>query len=528
MYRFLTFVVLGVVAALAGAAAALISGAWLALAVPAALLFAVGLYDLVQPRHSVLRNYPVLGHLRYLMEALRPELQQYFIERDYDGRPYDRSRRSIIYERAKGVHAEQAFGTERDIDEVGYEYLAQSVAPVPLPEQPPRVLVGGPDCTQPYSMALLNVSAMSFGALSANAIRALNKGAALGGFAHDTGEGGLTPYHLEHGGDLVWEIGSGYFGARTADGRFDPQQFTDKAAHPHVKCVSLKLSQGAKPGLGGVLPAPKVSAEIARYRGVPAGVKCVSPAYHSVFTTPRELIRFIARMRELADGKPTGFRLCVGTRTDILAICKAMLDEGTAPDFIIVDGAEGGTAAAPLEYEDHVGVPLTDGLMTVHNALVGTGLRDRIKLGASGKVAGATDVVKRLIQGADYTNAARAMMMAVGCIQAQRCHTNTCPVGVATQDPKRARALDIADKSLRVQRYQQATVHQAMQMIASLGAHGPQELSPRMLRKRVAASSVRSYAELYEWLRPGQLLAEPPESWLDDWSAASADSFAVR
>jgi glutamate synthase domain-containing protein 2 len=374
-------------------------------------------------------------------------------------------------------------------------------------------------------MALLNVSAMSFGALSANAIRALNNGAFLGGFAHDTGEGGLTPYHLENGGDLVWEIGSGYFGARTDDGQFDAQQFADKAAHPHVKCVSLKLSQGAKPGVGGVLPAAKVSDEIARYRGVPAHQKCVSPAAHSTFSTPRELIRFIARMRELADGKPAGFKLCVGTRVDVLAICKAMLAEGTAPDFIIVDGAEGGTAAAPMEYEDHVGMPLTNGLMTVHNALVGAGLRDRVKVGASGKVAGATDIVKRVIQGADYLNAARAMMMAVGCIQAQRCHTNTCPVGVATQDPRRSRALNVPDKSLRAQRYQEATVYQAMQMMASLGVNGPRELSPHMLRKRIAPAVVRSYAELYDWLEPGQLLVEPPESWAADWSAANADTF---
>ena len=526
MSRFIPFATLAVVAVIAGLATVLASAGWLALAAPAALLFAVGGYDLIQPRHSVLRNYPVIGHLRWMMERLRPELQQYFIERNYDGRPYDRERRSTIYERAKGIHAEQAFGTERDIDDVGYEHLAQSVAPVPLADDPPRVLVGGPDCARPYSMALLNVSAMSFGALSSNAIRALNKGAALGGFAHDTGEGGLTPYHLEHGGDLIWEIGSGYFGARTADGRFDPRQFAEKAAHAAVKCISIKLSQGAKPGLGGVLPAVKVSEEIARYRGVLAHVKCVSPAAHSEFSTPRELVRFIARVRELADGKPTGFKLCVGTRTDILAIAKAMLDEGVTPDFIVVDGAEGGTGAAPLEYEDHVGMPLTDGLMTVHNVLVGMGLRDRIRIGASGKVAGATDVVKRLIQGADYTNAARAMMMAIGCIQAQRCHTNTCPTGVTTQDPKRVRALNVADKSVRVQRYQQGTVATAMQMIASLGARGPHELSPHMLRKRVSPSIVRSYAEIYEWLKPGQLLAEPPESWLTDWAFASADSFA--
>lgn len=527
MSRFTVVGALGVLTLLAGGAAAWLDPGWLFAAVPAAALFAVGVYDLIQTRHSILRNYPVLGHARYLMEQLRPELQQYFIERNYDGRPYDRDRRSIIYERAKGVHSEQAFGTERDIDAIGYEYFTQSMAPVPVPDEVPKVMVGGPHCRQPYPMALLNVSAMSFGALSDNAIRALNRGAALGGFAHDTGEGGLTDYHLEHGGDLIWEIGSGYFGARTTAGAFDPARFADKAAHPNVKCVSLKLSQGAKPGLGGVLPAAKVSAEIARYRGVPAGEKCVSPAAHSAFGTPRELIRFVAAMREHADGKPTGIKLCVGARVDVLSLCKAMLAEGTAPDFIIVDGAEGGTAAAPLEYADHVGMPLTDGLMTVHNALVGTGLRDRIKIGASGKVASATDIVKRLIQGADYTNSARAMMMAIGCIQAQRCHTNTCPTGVATQDPRRARALHVPDKSVRVQRYQEATVRHAMEMMASLGVSRPDDLSPRMLHKRTSSSKIRSYAELYEWLAPGELTAEPPASWAADWAAADPDRFGV-
>jgi glutamate synthase domain-containing protein 2 len=398
--------------------------------------------------------------MRFLLEAIRPELQQYFIERNYDGRPYDRDTRSVIYERSKGIHGEQAFGTERDVNEIGYEYLVHSTKPLDPPEVLPRVTVGGPDCTQPYSMALLNVSAMSFGALSSNALLALNKGAAMGGFAHDTGEGGLTDYHLRHGGDLVWEVGSGYFGCRTEAGDFDPQMFSDKAAHPNVKCVSLKLSQGAKPGIGGVLPGAKVTKEIAAARNVPTGEKCVSPPYHRVFATPRELVLFIARMRELAGGKPTGFKLCVGTRRDVLAICKAMREEGVTPDFIVVDGSEGGTGAAPLEYEDHVGTPLTEGLMCVHNALVGTGLRDRVKIGASGKVAIGSDIVKRIIQGADYTNAARAMMMAVGCIQAQRCHTNTCPVGVTTQDPRRTRALVVGDKSVRVQRFQDATVRQ--------------------------------------------------------------------
>ena len=488
-------------------------------------------WDLLQRKHTILRRYPVVGHLRYLLEDIRPELQQYFIERDWDGRPYDRDTRSIIYERAKGIHGEKPFGTEQDVNAVGYEYLVHSMAPVPEPDDPPRVVVGGPDCSRPYSMALLNVSAMSFGALSANAVRALNRGAAKGGFAQDTGEGGLSEYHLENGGDIVWELGTGYFGARTDDGDFDPGLFADKAAHDAVKCVSLKLSQGAKPGIGGVLPGPKVTKEIAQIRGVPQGEKCVSPSSHRVFSTPTELIEFIARMRELAGGKPTGFKLCVGSRTDVLAVCKAMLAVGTTPDFIVVDGSEGGTGAAPLEFEDHVGMPLTHGLMTVHNALVGVGLRDRIKLGASGKVAAGNDIVKRLIQGADYTNAARAMMMAAGCIQAQRCHTDKCPSGVATQNPRRARALDVPDKSERVYRYQQGTVAEAVKIMAAMGCRNPAELTPHHLRRNITATQTHSYAELYEWLQPGELLQQPPKTWAAEWEAASADRFgptAVR
>jgi glutamate synthase domain-containing protein 2 len=502
-------------------------GWWVAVAALAALL-AVAIFDVTQTRHSILRNYPVIGHMRFALEYVRPELQQYFIERNYDGRPFDRDTRSLVYERAKGTNQEQAFGTERDVNEVGYEYLVHSTAPREAPADPPRVRIGGPDCTQPYEMSLLNVSAMSFGALSSNAILALNKGAALGGFAHDTGEGGLTDHHLRNGGDLVWEIGSGYFGARTKDGHFDPHMFADKAAHPSVKCLSLKLSQGAKPGIGGVLPAAKVTAEIAKARNVPEGKKCVSPAAHKVFSTPRELIQFVATMRELAQGKPVGFKLCVGSRSDVLAICKAMLLEGVTPDFIIVDGSEGGTGAAPMEYEDHMGTPLTEGLMLVHNALVGTGLRNRIKVGASGKVATGTDIVKRIIQGADYTNAARAMMMATGCIQSQRCHTNECPVGVATQDPRRARALDVENKSLRVQRFQEATVSEALRMMASMGASGPAELTPLMMRRRIGHMDTKSYAELYNWMAPGELLAHVPETWAEDWAAADPDSFATQ
>lgn len=514
-------VVLGALTALAAAIGGW--GWWVLLAVLVGLL-AVGVHDLLQRRHSVLRNYPVLGHLRFLLEGIRPELQQYFIERNFDGRPYDRDTRSAIYQRAKGIKEEQPYGTERDLEAIGYEYLIHSTAPVPPMDRTPRVRIGGPDCTRPYDMALLNVSAMSFGSLSANAIEALNRGAAEGGFAHDTGEGAISPYH-RNGGDLVWELGSGYFGARTDDGGFDEAQFADKAADDQVKMVSLKLSQGAKPGIGGVLPAAKVSAEIAQTRGIPQGEKCISPAYHHVFSTPRELVLFIARFRELAGGKPAGFKLCVGSRVDVLAICKAMVEEGVAPDFIVVDGAEGGTGAAPLEYEDHVGMPLTEGLMIVHNALVGVGLRDRVRIGASGKVSSGIDIVKRIIQGADYTNAARAMMQAVGCIQSQRCHTNRCPVGVATQDPKRMRALHVPTKTERVVRYQASVVEQATQVIASMGLSSFDELRPHMLRRRVHDGEIASYADLFDHLGPGELLDRPPVAWERDWAQADPDRF---
>ncbi len=508
--------------------AATIGGAgFIALAVVFGGLVALGGYDLVQRRHSILRNYPILGHLRFAFEAIRPEIQQYFIESNTDGRPFDRATRTAIYERAKGIKDEVSYGTERDVGAPGYEWLLQSIAAFDPPREVPTVRIGGPDCRRPYEMALLNVSAMSFGALSGAALTALNRGAARGGFAHDTGEGGLTRYHL-NGGDVVWELGTGYFGARTQDGGFDREQFREKAAHPQVKLVSLKLSQGAKPGIGGVLPGEKVTSEIAEARSVPAGQTVVSPPGHRVFTTPRELVRFIAEMRELADGKPTGFKLCVGLRHEFLAICKAMREENCTPDFIVVDGSEGGTGAAPGAYEDHVGTPLTEGLMTVHNALVGFGLRHRIKIGASGKVATGSDIVKRLSQGADYTNAARAMMMATGCIQSLRCQTNQCPVGVATQDPRRSRALDVDDKTARVFHYQQATVAEAQRLIASMGLASPADITPHHLMRRTDFVRSESYAELYEWLEPDALLGAPPDGWREDLRRADPDDFAPR
>ncbi|PCC51687.1 FMN-binding glutamate synthase family protein [Brevibacterium aurantiacum] len=498
-----------------------------AAAISALGLGALAAWDVTQKKHSILRNYPVAGHARYLLESIRPEIQQYFIERNWDGRPYNRNVRAMIYERSKGKHAESAFGTERDVNRTGYEALMHSNVPITNSPTPPRIRIGGAECTQPYDISLLNVSAMSFGSLSNNAVRSLNKGAAMGGFAQDTGEGSITPYHQEFGGDLTWEVGTGYFGCRTPEGEFDPDVFAQKAQDPQVKMVSLKLSQGAKPGLGGVLPGPKVTEEISEIRGIPVGKTCVSPPNHTVFSTPIELLQFIDQMRKLSGGKPAGFKLCLGSRTEFLSICKAMIETGITPDFIIVDGSEGGTGAAPLEFENHVGLPLTQGLMIVHNALMGAGLRDRIKIGAAGKIAAGSDIVKRLIQGADFTMAARAMMMAVGCIQAQVCHTGKCPVGVATQDPRRARAIDVPDKSTRVKNYHDGTVAEAVRLMASMGVTHPDELEPTMLRRNVSESESWSYARLYDWLESGELLNGAPADWASDWETARADSFAI-
>jgi glutamate synthase domain-containing protein 2 len=490
----------------------------------------VAVADLVQPRHSILRNYPVAGYARFLMEKIRPEIQQYFIERNFDGEPFDRNTRTMIYRRAKGKDDHVAFGTERDLSAVGYETLVQSLAPVQPADTDLRVTVGGPDCTRPYSASRFNISAMSFGALSANAVLAMNRGAAEGHFLHDTGEGGLTRYHLRYGADLIWELGSGYFSARTDDGRLDREKFVANATRGQVKMIEIKLSQGAKPGIGGVLPKEKITAEVSGIRGVPRDRDCVSPSAHPEFSTPRELVRFVAELRELSGGKPVGIKLCVGDRTQFLAICRAMVEEGTGPDFITVDGAEGGTGSAPLEFQDRLGMRLTEGLMTVENALVATGLRDRVTVGASGKIAGGADIVRRLLQGADIMFAARPMMMAVGCIQAQKCNTGRCPVGVATQDPVRQRAVDVDDKGPRVRRYHDATVKEAVALMAAMGASSPAELTHDMGRIVLGADETLSYADAYRWLTPGELLepsTDTPADWVRDWERADADSFRV-
>lgn len=495
-------------------------------AIGAAAVAALGARDLLQRKHSILRIYPIVGRARWAFEAIRPEIQQYFIERDTDGRPFDRDTRTMIYQRAKGLSAEDSYGTENDITSAGYDHILHATSPLEPMSTPPRVRLGGPDCTQPYDTAMLNISSMSFGALSGNAVMAMNYGAKHGGFAQETGEGGLSKYHLTYGADIIWEFGSGYFGCRTSDGDFDPEEFSEKASRTEVKGILVKLSQGAKPGIGGVLPASKITPEIAAARDVPQGQDCVSPAAHSAFTDPVQMMDFVARLRELSGGKPIGLKLCVGDRSEFLSMCKAMLKTGITPDWIAVDGAEGGTGAAPLEFEDHVGTPLNEGLVIVHNALVGTGLRDKVALGCSGKIAGGNDMIRKIALGADFCNAARPMMMATGCIQAQRCNTNTCPSGVATQDPRRSRAVVVEDKGPRVTRYQQATVRSAMELLASMGLESFADLGPHHVLRRIDPARVMTYEDLYIWLEDGELLrgTEHPD-WARDWDIADAQRF---
>jgi len=497
--------------------------------VPLALfasLTALGTRDLIQTRHSVLRNYPISAHLRFLLEDMRPEMRQYFFESDKDGAPFSRDTRAVAYQRAKMVLDKRPFGTEYDVYAQGFEWVRHSMVPRPPAAAPFRVRVGGPDCRQPYDASIFNISAMSFGALSPNAIRALNKGARAGNFAHDTGEGGLSAYHRENGGDLIWEIGSGYFGARNPDGTFSPERFADTAAIDQVKMVELKISQGAKPGHGGVLPAAKVSKEIARTRGVPMGRDCISPSSHSSFSTPIGMMEFIGEMRRLAGGKPAGFKLCVGHPWEFLAVCKAMLSTGIYPDFIVIDGKEGGTGAAPLEFIDHLGMPLREGLNFVHNALVGINARQRIKLGASGKIISAFDIARAMALGADWCNAARGFMFALGCLQSQSCHTGTCPVGVATQDPTRQRALVVGDKWVRVKNFHAATLEALSELVAAAGLDHPDEFAPMHFSRRVSPRTVESFDKLYPTLRQGELLhgTDDPR-FRDAWKMASAESF---
>ena len=490
-------------------------------------VIALGIYDYCQVKRSIPRNFPVLGHLRYLLELIRPEIFQYFVESDTAGVPFGRDQRSLVYQRAKKERDTIPFGTKEDVYATGYEWVNHSIIPLHHDPEDMRITIGGPACQQPYSASILNISAMSFGSLSQNAILALSKGAKLGGFAHNTGEGGVSLYHLEGGADVIWQIGTGYFGCRNDDGTFSQKLFAEQAAHPQIKMIELKLSQGAKPGHGGILPAAKLTAEIAAIRKVPMGKDVLSPPGHSAFSNPIELLEFIAQLRELSGGKPVGFKLCVGKRREFLSLCKAMVQTGITPDYIAVDGGEGGTGAAPLEFSNHVGSPLFEGLIFVHNALIGYSLRSQIRVIAIGKVTSGFSLMKRLALGADACYSARGMMLALGCIQALKCNSNHCPVGVATQDHWLMAGLDPTNKSVRVANFHRETIKSLSELLGAVGLKGTSDLRPWHIMHRVSPTITKHYGELYDFLDDGELLREPlPPDYKRACEAASAETFS--
>ncbi len=491
------------------------------------ILAAVAIYDRLQRKHTLLRNFPVLGHMRYILEFFRPEIQQYFVASDDSERPFDRKTRTIVYERAKGIPDTISFGNDKDIMKAGYEWALHSLSPKHHANVDPRITIGNEQCRQPYSASRLNISAISFGALSKNAIMALNLGAKQGNFLHNTGEGGLTDYHLL-GGDVGLQVATAYFGFRTEDGNFDPEKFRQQAMMPNVKLIEIKLSQGAKPAHGGMLPKEKITPEIARIRGVGMDKDVISPPTHKAFSTPEGLCNFIAQLRELSDGKPVGFKLCIGKKTEFFAICKAMLKTGIYPDFIVVDGMEGGTGAAPSEFVNSIGMPLQEALVFVHNALVGCGIRKKIRIIASGKNATGFDMVRMIALGADIINSARAMMLALGCIQSKQCGNNTCPVGVATQNPRLYKQLDITDKSERVYNYHKATVKNFTELVGAMGLENPSDILPSSVMRRISDHEVRYFDEIYEFVKPLCLLdpTTVPKQYQRFWEAATPDTFS--
>lgn len=476
----------------------------------------LGLSDILQKNHAILRNYPVSGHIRFLFETFRPEIRQYLLESDTEKLPFSRNQRALVYQRAKGASDKRPLGTIEDVYKSGTEWLSHTASPSKhITADSLRTMVGGKDCTQPYSMSIFNVSAMSFGSLSANAIMALNKGAKMGGFAHDTGEGSVSKYHREYGGDLIWELGSGYFGCRKSDGSFDPDLFAKVANEPQIKMIEIKLSQGAKPGHGGVLPAAKITPEISLTRGIPMGQDCVSPAAHSAFSTPLELMYFIRELRQLSNGKPVGMKLCIGKLREWFAMLKAMIETGITPDFIVIDGSEGGTGAAPVEFIDHVGTPMRDGLRFVHTTLIGAGLRSQIKLGVSGKIISAFDITRACAIGADWCNSARGFMFAVGCIQARTCHTDLCPTGVATQDEMRQKALDPEDKAHRVFHYHQNTLNALSELLSAAGYQHTSELTADSVIRRNEVGKALPLSHSLLQLEEGELLLQDANLHLD-------------
>lgn len=472
-------------------------------------LVLMGFFDIVQKKHTIRRNFPLVGRFRYVLESIRPEIMQYFVETDTEGRPLNRILRSLVYRRAKKQTDTEPFGTQMDLYHAGYEWMEHSMYAKHNPKEIgefPRLMIGGKDCLQPYSSSLLNISAMSFGSLSKNAILAMNKGAKMGNFAHNTGEGGISDYHLEHGGDLIWQIGTGYFGCRNDDGTFNDSTFRENALRPQVKMIEIKLSQGAKPGHGGILPASKNTEEIARIRHIQPGIAVHSPPSHTAFKDPIQFMYFIKRLRDLSDGKPIGFKLCIGRKQEFMDFCEAMVYTGITPDFITIDGGEGGTGAAPVEFSNSMGMPLREGLTFVYDTLVGYGLKKEIKIIVAGKVITGFHMARAIALGADGCNSARAMMMAVGCIQALQCNLNTCPTGVATQNKSLVKGLVVDDKAPRVRNYHEATIHSLLELVAAAGLDGPEELRREHISKRVSMYVVRTYDEIYPYMEEGSLL----------------------
>ena len=499
--------------------------AWWALVVIGPI-FLLGVYDCLQSKHNILRNYPVWGHWRYLLLSIRPQIQQYFIQSNENGRPFNALQRSIVEARSKKQLGMIPFGTQLDVDEEGFEWVNHSMAPSQPGLDATRITIGGDACQQPYEASIYNVSAMSFGAISPEAIRALNRSAKMGGYYQNTGEGGISKYHLEEGGDIVWQIGTGYFGCRAEDGNFDPEKFRINANRNTVKMIEIKISQGAKPSHGAILPGAKVTAEIAEARGVPVGQDIDSPASHRAFSTPIELCHFIQTLRDLSGGKPIGFKLCIGNQVEFLAICKAMLETQVLPDFITIDGCEGGTGAAPPEFTNHIGMPLVDGLIFVHSALTGVGLRDKIKLIGSGKVLTGFDLVAKLSLGADLCNAARPMLFTLGCVQSRRCHSNDCPTGVATQDPARRKALNVDYRAQLAANFHEETMASFIQVLGATGLTHAAELHPGIIHRMVSNDKAKSYDEIYQLLEHNALLDKTaPSGWQRNWDIADDKTF---
>ncbi|TMV91182.1 FMN-binding glutamate synthase family protein [Thioclava sp. BHET1] len=517
--------ILGVI----GLGLAFVSLWWLLLAAVGLGLFALGLYDYFQTRWTITRNYPVAARFRWLFYDLRPFLRAYIVEGDLEGKPFSYEARNLVHARARGETDTHPFGTELDVESEEYAWINHSIAPNDDPDTSPRVSVGNAQCAKPYTASVLNISAMSFGALSGNAVEALNIGAKLGGFYHDTGEGGYSPYHAKHGGDIVWELGSGYFGARDKSGRFDADLFAEQASRDQVKMTEIKLSQGAKPGHGGLLPAAKVTEEIAQTRKVPAHQDCLSPRGHSAFSTPVEMMEFAARMRDLSGGKPVGLKLCIGQPHEAFALVKAMQTSGIYPDFIVVDGAEGGTGAAPLELSDHVGMPMVDGVILMRNALVGAGIKDKVRLAASGKVYSGYGLAHSMAMGVDWCNAARAFMFSIGCIQAQRCHLGTCPTGITTQDKARQRGLIPQVQGERAARFHKKTLEALSDIVASAGLKHPTDLQPHHIVHRIGVTQGHTIDRVYPFLPEGILNDDPDSTdYADWWHAADPHSFKPR